>query len=354
MLPTSLTSERLQLDPPVAADAAEVAAAVAHDSDILGWTTVPEPYSLEDAEEWIASVREAWKSDEQTGGDATWLIREVCSDSCPATPVIGAISVTCDGKVGEIAYWLTGSHRGKGYMTEAVGLVLDFAFETMSLEAILWRAVVRDGTPNWPSFKVVWRHGFTYGGLVRSACWHKGEARDCMLASLRKDDPREPLHAWRGPADNHPAFPDPRDPEALVRQFHDTYGLPIVEDGPNVDRDRIHMRLGLIAEEFAELIGAAYGQRARETLEAAWATAQEQDDHLRDTVEVADALGDLIYVIYGAALEFGIPLEDVLAEIQASNLSKLGADGKPIYREDGKVLKGPGYFPPDIRRVLGL
>lgn len=83
-----------------------------------------------------------------------------------------------------------------------------------------------------------------------------------------------------------------------------------------------------------------------------WAQAQTVDEQARDTVEVADALGDLIYVIYGMALELGIPLSRVLDEIQASNLSKLGADGQPIYREDGKVLKGPDYFPPDISRAL--
>lgn len=153
---------------------------------------------------------------------------------------------------------------------------------------------------------------------------------------------------------NTPPIPNPRDPEALVRQFHETYGMPIASDTPDVDCERIHLRLNLIAEEFTELIGAAYGTKARETLEAAWKKACEQDDGTRDTVEVADALGDLIYVIYGASLEFGLPMEKVLAEIQASNLSKLGADGKPIYREDGKVMKGPNYFPPDIKKVLGL
>ena len=76
------------------------------------------------------------------------------------------------------------------------------------------------------------------------------------------------------------------------------------------------------------------------------------DDGTRDTVETADALADLIYVIYGMALETGIDLAAVLAEVQRSNMSKLGADGKPVYREDGKVLKGPGYFPPNVEAVL--
>ncbi len=161
-------------------------------------------------------------------------------------------------------------------------------------------------------------------------------------------------------SENAPAMPDhlensnPHQPESLVRVFHETYGLPIVGDAPNVARDRIHMRMSLIGEEFAELMGAVYGQKARETIEEAFQAAVAQDTHTRDTVETADALGDLIYVIYGMALETGIPLADVLAEIQASNLSKLDENGKPIYRSDGKVLKGQNYFPPNIARVLGL
>lgn len=153
---------------------------------------------------------------------------------------------------------------------------------------------------------------------------------------------------------NTTATPDGSKPEELVRTFHTTYGLPIVGDAPNVDRERVHMRMSLIAEEFAELVGAVYGQTARSTIESAFKTAVSEDDETRDTVETADALGDLVYVIYGMALEMGIPMNAVLKEIQASNLSKLGEDGKPIYREDGKVLKGPNFFSPDIAKVLGL
>ncbi|MFP7696179.1 hypothetical protein [Trueperella sp. LYQ143] len=158
-------------------------------------------------------------------------------------------------------------------------------------------------------------------------------------------------------ADSHAELPqrfgDPTRPEELVRIFHRTYGLPIVDDGPNADRERIHMRLSLIAEEFAELVGAAYGQAARQHIETAFQQARASDDNTRDTVEIADALGDLIYVIYGMALELGIPMAKVLDEIQGSNMSKLDSDGKPIYRADGKVLKGPNFYPPNIARVLG-
>lgn len=73
-----------------------------------------------------------------------------------------------------------------------------------------------------------------------------------------------------------------------------------------------------------------------------------------DLVEVADALGDMLYILCGTIIEHGMQhkIDEVFNEIQRSNMSKLGADGKPIYREDGKVLKGPNYFGPDILSIL--
>jgi len=73
-----------------------------------------------------------------------------------------------------------------------------------------------------------------------------------------------------------------------------------------------------------------------------------------DIVEVADALGDMLYILCGTIIEHGMQdkIEEVFAEIQRSNMSKLGEDGEPIYREDGKVLKGPNYFKPNIKAIL--
>lgn len=73
-----------------------------------------------------------------------------------------------------------------------------------------------------------------------------------------------------------------------------------------------------------------------------------------DLIEVADALGDMLYILCGTIIEHGLQhkIEEVFNEIQRSNMSKLGADGEPIYREDGKVLKGPNYFKPDIIKIL--
>ena len=119
-----------------------------------------------------------------------------------------------------------------------------------------------------------------------------------------------------------------------VEKFHDTFGIPN-EHGPtvNVSKEIVALRHRLMAEENEEYFEAALND---------------------DLVEVADALGDMMYILCGTILSHGMQhiIEEVFEEIQASNMSKLGADGKPIYREDGKVLKGPGYFKPNIKAVL--
>lgn len=145
---------------------------------------------------------------------------------------------------------------------------------------------------------------------------------------------------------------------ALVREFHEKFGAPINTGAPTLDLgDRLRLRMDLIAEEFGELIEAVYGKAAAKEVTDAYTFAVDlmsDDNHEPDVVATADALGDLDYVIAGFALEAGIPHPDVVTEIHRSNLSKLGEDGKPILREDGKILKGPGYFRPDIAAVLGI
>ena len=141
----------------------------------------------------------------------------------------------------------------------------------------------------------------------------------------------------------------------LVLQFHHTYSVPIRPfSDPTLDYERMNMRMSLIAEEFAELMGAVYGPRARAIIEAATVEAVAADEGERDVIEAADALADLVYVVYGMAIESGMDLDSVLAEVQASNLSKLMPDGSVKLREDGKVLKGPNFFQPNIARGLGL
>ena len=347
----------LLLSVPTADDVDRIAAICA-EADIQRWTTVPSPYTRADAEQFVTRVvPDGWRA-----GSPTWAVRTVADG---AARLVGMVDLhdVADGK-GELGYWLAADARGHGIMTRAVGVLLDAAFDRLGLHTVGWRADI----DNWPSWKVAWRNGVRKEGTVRALNPRRGAWADGWIGTIQRDDPREPVDAWDGPTGDQAvaaaatmqapsgtaaaAAANSRDPEALVRQFHETYHLPVVTDPPSVDRDRVHMRMALVAEELAELVEAVYGEAAGAEMSAAFTRAVAADDGTRDTIEAADALGDLTYVVYGMALECGIPLDEVLAEIQASNLSKLGADGRPIYREDGKVLKGPGFFPPDIAGVL--
>ncbi|MBS4039245.1 MAG: nucleoside triphosphate pyrophosphohydrolase family protein [Flavobacteriales bacterium] len=119
-----------------------------------------------------------------------------------------------------------------------------------------------------------------------------------------------------------------------VQQFHEAFGLGVLHQ-PKADlgEDKNNLRFHLMKEENEEYLEAA------------------MEGNLE---EVADALGDMLYILCGTILEHGLQykIEEVFEEIQKSNMSKLGADGKPIYREDGKVMKGPNYFKPNIAKVL--
>jgi len=121
---------------------------------------------------------------------------------------------------------------------------------------------------------------------------------------------------------------------AAVTKFHEVYRIPYaVQPTTNVDPQLIALRHRLMAEENEEYLEAALAG---------------------NLVEVADALGDMLYILCGTMITHGMQekIEGVFREIQRSNLSKLGADGQPIYREDGKVMKGPNYFKPDIAAIL--
>ena len=113
--------------------------------------------------------------------------------------------------------------------------------------------------------------------------------------------------------------------------FMKTFGQE-VKDKPSFSTEKINkLRIDLIKEEFNELTEAMKNN---------------------DLLEVADALTDILYVTYGAGHAFGINLDKCFEEVQNSNMSKLGDDGKPIYSEKGKVLKGPNYFKPDLSKFL--
>lgn len=119
-----------------------------------------------------------------------------------------------------------------------------------------------------------------------------------------------------------------------VKLFHATYGLGISEDmKADLGTQKNNLRYELMKEENEEYLDAVQNN---------------------DIVEIADALGDMLYILCGTILEHGLQhkIEAVFDEIQRSNMSKLGEDGKPIYREDGKVMKGPNYFKPNFEAIL--
>ena len=121
---------------------------------------------------------------------------------------------------------------------------------------------------------------------------------------------------------------------AAVSEFHKAFGLGIKETPTaNLGIKKNLLRYELMREENEEYLEAANSD---------------------DLVEVADALGDMLYILCGTIIEHGMQykIEEVFNEIQQSNMSKLGENGKPIYREDGKVLKGPNYFKPKIKEIL--
>ena len=116
-----------------------------------------------------------------------------------------------------------------------------------------------------------------------------------------------------------------------VGLFMKTFGQE-VKNRPSLSSEKINnLRISLIDEELKEFKDAIFN---------------------KDIKEVADALTDILYVTYGAGHAFGINLDDCFDEVQRSNMSKLGNDGKPIYNEHGKVMKGPNYFKPDLKKFI--
>ena len=116
--------------------------------------------------------------------------------------------------------------------------------------------------------------------------------------------------------------------------------------------------VGDFMEAFGQEVNCEPTLRYKDTQDLRIELIQEELDELalgidnNDIVEVADALTDLLYVVYGAGHAFGIDLDECFTEVHESNMSKLGEDGRPIYREDGKVLKGPNYFVPNLEEIL--
>lgn len=118
-----------------------------------------------------------------------------------------------------------------------------------------------------------------------------------------------------------------------VKKFHQAFGHPVRQKPTFLSEERVEMRIDILKEEIAELEDAMLEQ---------------------DIVSVADAIIDSMYILIGHALEYGFAhrLEECFDEVQRSNMSKLGADGLPIYREDGKIMKGPNYSPPNLAGII--
>ena len=118
-----------------------------------------------------------------------------------------------------------------------------------------------------------------------------------------------------------------------VKTFMNTYGQDVKEKAEFPENKIVQLRIDLIEEELNELKEAIKNN---------------------DIVEVADALTDILYVTYGAGHSFGVNLDECFDEVQRSNMSKLGEDGKPIYNDSGKVMKGPKYFAPNLKKIVNL
>ena len=120
-----------------------------------------------------------------------------------------------------------------------------------------------------------------------------------------------------------------------VEKFHIAFGQENGKWPQPLEKDEYDLRYKLMAEENYEYFEAC---------------------EANSLVEIADALGDQLYILCGTILKHGMQhiIEDVFDEIQASNMSKLGDDGKPVLRDDGKILKGPGYFKPDLSKFIEI
>ena len=118
-----------------------------------------------------------------------------------------------------------------------------------------------------------------------------------------------------------------------VKTFMNTYGQDVKKKAEFPENKIVQLRIDLIEEELNELKEAIKN---------------------KDIVEVADALTDILYVTYGAGHSFGVNLDQCFDEVQRSNMSKLGEDGKPIYNDSGKVMKGPNYFAPNLKKIVIL
>ncbi|MEV5975050.1 GNAT family N-acetyltransferase [Streptomyces sp. NPDC051921] len=175
MEPVTLTTDRLRLRPFTAADV-DAVYENCQDPDIQRWTTVPSPYTRADAELFVTRiVPEGWRQD----GEYAFAVEPL-----EGGPLVAAIGLHLRGPgIREVGFWLSKEHRGRGYMTEAVGALARWAF-SIGVHRLLWRAEVG----NAPSLAVAERAGFTIEGVERAGLVHNDTVRDCWLGALLPSD----------------------------------------------------------------------------------------------------------------------------------------------------------------------
>jgi len=204
MEPFILENEHVRLSVPTTNDIDNIYQYCSTDKELIRWTTIPHPYSKADAEWYIAEyVAKGWAS----GKNLNWAIRDPHgqpSAAGPSTepPILGTVDLRLSDappglKSGGIGYAMYPPGRGRGLMTEAVRLVLDWGFsaEGGNMARATWNALVG----NWPSRRVAWKVGFQVEGTLRGESIDRGKLADAWLGTLLKNDPRKPNEPWSGP-----------------------------------------------------------------------------------------------------------------------------------------------------------
>ena len=198
MQPFALSDGRVRLSPHRDDEYQALADAIGVDDSVLRYIpAMPQPYTADDAQFFVEQVaRPGW----QAGTEAQWAVRELpegWQDGDAEPPILGGCGlVGIGGGSAEIGWWLTPSARGRGLLSAAARLVVEWAFadEGLALERLKWRAE----TTNWASRKVAWRLGFRVEGLIRKELpTREGQERkDGWIGTLLREDPREPNEPW--------------------------------------------------------------------------------------------------------------------------------------------------------------
>jgi RimJ/RimL family protein N-acetyltransferase/NTP pyrophosphatase (non-canonical NTP hydrolase) len=290
----------VMLRPFEATDVPAVAAAC-NDEQTQRWLRLPRPYTHADAVSWCTRLSHELRE----RGDGLALAMTTATGE-----FVGAIDLEKTdwrAKVTEIGYWTAPHMRSAGHATAAAGYLARWA-----LDAGMERVELTAATGNRASQRVAEKAGFEFEGIMRNAgVTHAGRVDQCLYALTRDHHQAGNV----GPVATHSV-------QDMVAEFHAKFGTAAA----GAQRTSA-VRRAFLAEEYQEY---------------------ESAEDAGDRVEIADALADIVYVVYGTALSYEIDLNAVLAEVHASNMTK----DAPL-EPGGKAVKGPGYRPPDIAGILG-